>query len=458
MNSAIEKLIRADDLIIICKKQAKTLSRDMNKPLMECQNIIAKKMGHYDWHALYSKIKEKHTEQFNPIENLIINSLINNHKNICFRFHDNENLTEITNEHGITNTHASIDKTFDYLNFFMKKNNKIVVDLLDYSSFKFSYHNGKKTIGYLHYQSVPRYPNGFHIYIGLNLIQNTFLSLTELGFSREQIEVLMKAKGLVLFCSNRTQDKFSAIDSFVNEIAQAAKNEMKIIKFSEYKQEHLYLNKYPAFEQYKNLEKNIEETLSAKPDLVRFSQIREKNTAKIIINTSKKVPLTIASINAGSALLLFDRLDDFNVKKIEESNLSTCVHQIELPRLCDHCKIKESKDMDYSLKFLPEIINLINKTYLYSRGIGCKHCSNGIKGLNVCAEIVELNSESWKFIKDKGLEAFKKYWHTLHDQDIFSTNILGKTAYDNAIRKMLEGKLSSQDLVCQYGYLYKPHL
>lgn len=154
------------------------------------------------------------------------------------------------------------------------------------------------------------------------------------------------------------------------------------------------------------------------PDVISVGEIRDKETAELVVHAALTGHLVLSTIHTNSAIGVIPRLVDMGVEPfLIASSLNCAVAQRLVKKICRHCKEEYSPSADVEKKILKEISQIsaarrkeigdfIDKRpiKLY-RGVGCKHCHNkGTKGRIGLYEILVVTKELAKIITDGAAE------------------------------------------------------
>lgn len=126
--------------------------------------------------------------------------------------------------------------------------------------------------------------------------------------------------------------------------------------------------------------------LRQSPDVIMAGEIRDLETAKIVIEASLTGHLVLSTLHTNNASGAFSRLIDLGIEPYNvASALKVVLGQRLIRKICSYCKTQ------YSPKSAELATLGLNKGRYY-HGIGCKHCEGkGLKGRIGLFEFWEIN-------------------------------------------------------------------
>lgn len=502
-HSNIAKFIDNDELIIRCKKNAKILCRELkiNQPrikLMDCQIKTAQEMGYKDWFHLYNTIKNKY---LSCVENLekdneinpslaLLHELINLviKRNVThIHFETRKNLSTIKFRINGELEHykdISYQNSIDfYQNLFLLVTKTLSFDLLNFQQIKTRYLYNNKNF-HISSQSMPVYPEGFDLVLKIIELKNVeqYTNLKRLGYSQEQQDIIFNSikekNGLVVFAGTTSSGKNSTINNLLMHFNDYFSNSKKVYQIVDHYSINLKgISQVPIIipmdydGSYNPTINSMINCLKSDPDIISLPQFNKMNIQSFeSLNNAINQCTIITNINASSALGIIERLYDFNFEPntvAKTKFLSVLVYQSLLPVVCSHCSFHidtlfsqhtDIKNKSKYLSFFKSLelkykINSINHVKLRNHD-GCSHCHNtGIVSRTACVEVIELDDNMRSYIRSNNLKELYYYWRKLSDNNLLSSNMTGKTIYENALTKMLTGFLDPLDICNSLGYL-----
>ncbi|RJQ33124.1 MAG: type IV-A pilus assembly ATPase PilB [Actinobacteria bacterium] len=175
------------------------------------------------------------------------------------------------------------------------------------------------------------------------------------------------------------------------------------------------------------------------PDIVMIGEIRDKETAKIAIESALTGHLVLSTLHTNDSPSTLTRLIEMDVEPfLIASAVDVIVAQRLARKLCKYCKQEFKPSKESLLKAGFETDKLAGKTFY--RAVGCKKCSNtGYKGRVGIFEIMRINEEIQKLTVGRatGQEikraAIKAGMKTLK-QDGFEKVMDGVTSLEEIVR------------------------
>ncbi len=197
------------------------------------------------------------------------------------------------------------------------------------------------------------------------------------------------------------------------------------------------------------------------PDVVMIGEIRDLETAQIAVQASLTGHLVLATLHTNSAVATVTRLIDMGVEPfLLSSSIIGILAQRLMRLLCNECKEptelddEVKKSLGLSAKAVEEVSeeqsNKPKKTAKSKKGkeaevliykpVGCPKCSGtGYKGRSCINELLFVDTNVQKLIHDRASEAEIKKYAQQH--------LKMRTLRDDAIRLLLEGKTSMQEVI-----------
>ncbi|MBU4338601.1 GspE/PulE family protein [Patescibacteria group bacterium] len=150
------------------------------------------------------------------------------------------------------------------------------------------------------------------------------------------------------------------------------------------------------------------------PDVISVGEIRDKETAELVVHAALTGHLVLSTIHTNSAIGVIPRLVDMGVEPfLIASSLNIAVAQRLVKKICKYCKEEYAPSLEVEKKILKEISQIsvmrrkeigefIEKRPLkLYRGVGCKRCLNkGTRGRIGLYEILEVTKDLAKIITD----------------------------------------------------------
>lgn len=165
------------------------------------------------------------------------------------------------------------------------------------------------------------------------------------------------------------------------------------------------------------------------PDYIVLGEMRDEDTANVMIRAAITGHLVFSTVHTNSATGIISRLVDMGISPtmLGDSNLLVClIFQRLVPQLCDDCAVpvseapahKESLD-----RWRAVFTDSFDK--LRARGeTKCQSCHNsGLKGRTVVAEVIWVDEQGRKFVKNCDSLGWEKYlrskgWQNYSDRTL----------------------------------------
>lgn len=154
------------------------------------------------------------------------------------------------------------------------------------------------------------------------------------------------------------------------------------------------------------------------PDIISVGEIRDKETAELVVHAALTGHLVLSTIHTNSAIGVIPRLIDMGIEPfLISSSLNLAIAQRLVKRNCNHCKkeytpppevqkiiLKEVSKMDVEIK--KETGDFLNKRpFTVWKGEGCKNCrGKGTKGRIGLFEMLYMTKELSRIIGETPTE------------------------------------------------------
>ncbi len=125
----------------------------------------------------------------------------------------------------------------------------------------------------------------------------------------------------------------------------------------------------------------LRSVLRQDPNIIMVGEIRDKETARITVNSALTGHLVLSTVHANDAVSTIPRLIDMGIEPfLVASTLNIVITQRLARRLCPHCKKEYAPGRDVAhkemIKLRPDIQkHLANIPKMY-KAVGCKECNN----------------------------------------------------------------------------------
>lgn len=205
-----------------------------------------------------------------------------------------------------------------------------------------------------------------------------------------------------------------------------------------------------------NMSEILKGLLRADPDVVMVGEVRGKEVATVMQDVLRSGHKMMTTIHAASAFGIISRLssEELAVHRetiVEPGFVAALVYQYLMPTICPHCRLSVINHPDRIEKIADYLFDdrwyALDSRMIYVRNYaGCDKCRKGIGGMTICAEVVRLNYEIIKLIRErKDAEALHAY-RLMRTHPFHHSSMVGKTAYEAAIYKVSQGLIDPMDV------------
>lgn len=244
--------------------------------------------------------------------------------------------------------------------------------------------------------------HGEKVVIRLLSQANRSYALTDLGFEEGDLVKLEKAYrqpfGLFLVTGPTGSGKTTTLYSILKILNTRDVNITTIEDPVEYSIEgvnHIQINPKGDL----TFANGLRSILRQDPNIIMVGEIRDKETARITVNSALTGHLVLSTVHANDAVSTIPRLIDMGIEPfLVASTVNIVITQRLARRLCNNCKQEyaPSKDAGHKeiIKLRPDIQkHLANVTKVY-KAAGCKECNNtGYSGRIGIYEILTMTKD-----------------------------------------------------------------
>ncbi len=270
--------------------------------------------------------------------------------------------------------------------------------------------------------------------------ESIMIELDNLGLNKSNSKLLKKSLkkpyGAILATGPTGCGKTTTLYASLNILNEIEKNLITIEDPVEYRVEginQVQTNLVAGL----NFAAGLRSILRHNPDIVMIGEIRDKETAKIAIESALTGHLVLSTLHTNSAPGTLTRLIEMNVEPFLIASAIDCIIAQRLARkLCKNCA-ESYKPSEKALK--DASFNLKGKLKFY-RAVGCKRCANtGYRGRVGLFQVLRMNSELEKLTAaretgDKLTEAAKKSGMNSLREDGFLKVAEGITTIEEILR------------------------
>jgi general secretion pathway protein E len=221
----------------------------------------------------------------------------------------------------------------------------------------------------------------------------TPLSLEEIGFLPEQLEryrkILKSPFGVVLVGGPTGSGKTTTLYASLNQFDANSQNIITVEDPIEYKFENINQTQINNKADI-TFASGLRSILRHDPDVVLVGEVRDKETATIVIQAALTGRLVLATIHANDAISVLFRLIDLGIEPyIISPTLVATVSQRMVRRICPHCK---DQTTILPLEEAAYIRELGEKPQVMYKGKGCNMCANtGFRGRVALIELLTMS-------------------------------------------------------------------
>lgn len=250
--------------------------------------------------------------------------------------------------------------------------------------------------------------NGFDVVLRiLAVADERIVSLQSLGYTPEQVKLLQKAinmpHGAIILAGPTGSGKTTALASCMQQV-----DEQRKVYTIEDPVEKAVTNvtQVPVnTDQYDRSFASMARTaLRMDPDVIVLGEMRDEDTAQVMIRAAITGHLVFSTIHTNSATDIITRLNNLSISHplLASPDLLVClICQRLAPVLCSSCSIPLSEAHAYEAH-LPRWKSILGEHFstARARGQGCPSCNHlGISRRTVVAEVIWVDEASRSFIK-----------------------------------------------------------
>lgn len=270
-------------------------------------------------------------------------------------------------------------------------------------------------------------------------LSNSLIDLTQMGFhptNMERVErMLAQPTGMVLITGPTGSGKSSTLYAFLNRLNTEEVNIITIEDPVEYHLEGInQVQVNPSIGL--TFANGLRSILRQDPDIIMVGEIRDSETAEIVVRASLTGHLVLSTIHTNDSISTITRLIDMKVEPfLVAASLSGIISQRLIRKVCRDCaEVQPATEREKEL-FAERGIEIETIT----RGRGCGVCGQtGYRGRLAIHEILEIDRELRNLIMNN------KSINQLHDYAIKQNTIF---LLDDGLLKVKQGLTTTEEVL-----------
>lgn len=203
---------------------------------------------------------------------------------------------------------------------------------------------------------------------------------------------------------------------------------------------------------------SIKAAMRADPDILMVGEVRDSDSAELLVSAVQSGHQAFTTVHAASGIGIIGRFRSLKIPNAVLGSpdfLSGLCYQTLVPVLCKHCSIpigryvkRKDNQNERHEELLTRLRDAVKKQsdqqkIRFKNSVGCEHCTEGIAGRTVCAEVIIPDSKMLSlFSNNQDIEAVEYF-----------VSKGGKTALDAGIGKMKTGLCDPFDVESKLGLL-----
>jgi type IV pilus assembly protein PilB len=225
------------------------------------------------------------------------------------------------------------------------------------------------------------------------------LGLSELGFSREQQDILEQASkkpfGMIVVAGPTGSGKTTTLYALLKKLNRPEVNITTIEDPVEYKivgVNQIQINPQTEL----TFAKGLRSIIRQDPDIILVGEIRDHETAEIAVNAALTGHLLFSTFHANDAATAIPRLLDMDVEPfLLASTLELIIAQRLVRKVCEHCRYSISLSKLEIAQKHPEAARFFaDGQNTFYQGKGCDICNHsGYKGRTAIYEFIKITPE-----------------------------------------------------------------
>jgi len=296
--------------------------------------------------------------------------------------------------------------------------------------------------------------------------------LTDLGYTKAQEKMLKaacrKQSGMVCFSGPTGSGKSTTMAAIIKWLYQGGDQNILTVESPVERDLPAFQAAVSDNEEAKANEfaEAVRSCLRRDPDVLMIGETRDKLSAEAVVSGVQTGHMLLTSIHAQSGIEIVERMASSALQVPREtigspSFISALVFQMLLPKLDDDSKIQLNQDNIYDYldrDLVHRIMRVadITKANICIRG-SSEAYPEGICGMTVCAEVITPDMKMREFFREMKLTEALTHWlksgHHVEREKPLEERVIGFTAHDHAVKKMIEGMIDPRDVEDYFGLL-----
>lgn len=333
----------------------------------------------------------------------------------------------------------------------------------------------------LRYEHAPGDTNTYHAAVRIldndDRLINQAVPLEKLGFTRQQARVMRgaisKASGMTIIAGPTNSGKSTTMAQLVKWVNHRSEGNSNILTV-----EAPIERRLPAFQTSvsdnddsaaaNEYAEAIKSTLRRDPDFLMIGEIRDPNSASAVVSGVQSGHPILTTTHAQSAIEIVERMAGPGMQVPAQtlgspSFISALCYQMLLPCLNDETKIQITKgnireylESDLVLRIL-EVVPDIDEANLCIRNPTPEN-PDGYSGQTICAEVIMPDEVMLAHFRRLEITEARQHWRRQgedrhHTRKNLDEQMVGLSAQDHAIAKMIRGEIDPRDVESYFGFL-----
>ncbi len=270
------------------------------------------------------------------------------------------------------------------------------------------------------------------------------LTLNNLGFSKQHQEIIdqsiRKTYGMILVTGPTGSGKTTTLYNILKKLNQKGISIITIEDPIEYAIDginQIQVNAKTGL----NFSNGLRSILRQDPDIIMVGEIRDKETARLAVNTALTGHLVLSTIHANDSPSTITRLFDLEIEPfLISSTTNIIIAQRLIRKICTSCKRQNFLNDNEVLSLEKmQMFSGINLRQVFYKGFGCNNCNqSGYKGRIGIYEIITVNEKIRESILSK---------HSSDQIKIIAKSEGLKTMLEDGLVKVQEGLTTFEELL-----------